>query len=297
MDLNDIAVFTKVVEAGSFTGAATLLKLPKSTVSAKVQSLERDLGLTLIRRTTRKLSVTEDGLTFFKHCMQGLEHFASARAIAQTGSQSIRGKIRVTAPYDLGTHFMPGFLQKFLKKYPEVTIDLILTGRVLDLVAEGIDVALRASNLKDSTLIAKRITASHFNLFASPKYLAQAPDLKSPLDLKNHLYLRHTRTQTDRLQFTKDKERVSVDVNPRIVVDELSAVREFAVAGLGIGIIPNFIAREEIKCGALKILLPEWQVFHDKLFVVYPSQKFQPPRTKVFVKEVSAALETFFHND
>lgn len=292
MDLNEINIFAKVVQAGSFTGAARLLALPKSTVSAKVQSLEKRLGTSLLHRTTRKLHLTDEGDAFFKSCMKGLAELEAAEASAR--SHLPKGTLRVTAPLDLGVRFMPTFLSGFVERYPEISVDLVLTGRVVDLISEGIDVAVRATVLKDSTMVARKIVTDRFQLFAAPAYLERAGRPRQPQDLARHRCVRHSRTQEREWSLVKGKSQVTVPVSGVVAADELSAVVEFVRAGLGIGLFPSFIAAEGLASGALEAVLPDWHWQAGTLYLVYPAQRHLHPKVRVFVDEAFDALKKYF---
>src|SRR4051812_8023987 len=159
--------------------------MPKSTVSAKVAGLERRLGVSLLKRTTRKLHVTPEGDDFFRSCAKALGEIEAAEAAVASGRASPKGIVSMTAPAGLG-HFLAVFLRGFLDRYPEIEVDLILTNRYVDLVGEGVDLALRAGELKDSTLVARRINTHQRGLVASPSYLEAAGALKHPDDLPSH---------------------------------------------------------------------------------------------------------------
>src|SRR5689334_18636195 len=171
MDLDGIEVFVKVVEAGSFNQAAKLLGMPNSTVSAKVSALEKRLGVTLLQRTTRKLRATQAGEIYFQQCLRALEQLQAAENELTRGQQEPRGLLKLTAPTDIGHSLLAILVHAFLQKHPKMEVELIITNRVLDLVAEGIDVAIRAGDLPDSRLIAKRFSVGYFGLWASPSYL------------------------------------------------------------------------------------------------------------------------------
>lgn len=157
MNLNEIAVYVKVVETGSFSGAAKALDMPKSTVSSWVSSLEKRLGVTLIRRTTRKLHITEAGQLYYKQCLAAISQIMTAEEEVSQGQTAPQGLLRITAPVELGGAILPSVIEEFGKKYPSVELEVILTDRTIDLVSEGIDIGIRTGNLKDSSLIAKKI--------------------------------------------------------------------------------------------------------------------------------------------
>ena len=167
-----IAVFVKVVEAGSFSAAARRLGLPKTTVSAKVAGLEKRLGVRLIQRTTRKLRMTEAGEKYFHHCAIATREVELGEAALQSAKEKPYGVLKVTAPVDLGHAVLPRIVRAYAGKYPDVSVELIVTNRIVDLVEEGIDLAIRwAGALKDSSLIARRFIETRSNLWASPKYM------------------------------------------------------------------------------------------------------------------------------
>lgn len=291
MDLNEISIFSQVVKAGSFTGAAKQLGLPKSTVSAKVASLERRLGLSLLHRTTRQLRVTAEGDAFYRAAVKGLADLEAAEAAVVSGNQKPRGLLRVTAPLDVGTRFLPGFFVGFLERYPEIEIDLVLTGRVVDLIGEGIDVAIRASAMQDSTLVAKKVATSSFHVYGSPKYLARAGHPSHPRDLAEHRVVAHSRLFDGKWELAKGKTTVTAPVTATISVDELSAVKELVVAGLGLGLLPDFICAEGLRSGELAPVLPGWQASSHGVHLVYPAQRYKNPKVRAFVDEIAEALK------
>lgn len=169
MDLDAIAVFVRVVESGSFSAAARRLAMPKATVSAKVARLEKQLGVSLIQRTTRKLRVTEAGAQYFRHCVEAIRQVELAEAALQSTSGKPSGLLKVTAPVDVGHTVLPRIVHAYAARYPDVSVELIVTNRIVDLVGEGIDLAIRPSQaLKDSSLIAQRYFEMGSNLWASP---------------------------------------------------------------------------------------------------------------------------------
>src|SRR5215469_1068819 len=184
MNLDDIAVFVRVVEAGSFSAAARRLEMPKATVSAKIARLEKRLGLSLIQRTTRKLRVTEAGEEYFRHCADAIREVELAEAALQSTSGKPSGVLKITAPVDLGHTLLPRIVNAYTARYPDVSVELFVTNRIVDLVGEGIDLAIRPSQaLKDSSLIAQRFFEIGSNLWASPRYLERLGALAHPRDL------------------------------------------------------------------------------------------------------------------
>ena len=197
IDLNEISVFVEVVKAGSFSQAAKKLKMPNSTVSHKVSSLEKRLGLTLLQRTTRKLNVTPAGQIYFKKCLNGFSEIELAEAEMASAQGEAQGLLRVTAPVELGGGILPEIISDFTAQFPKVTIELILTERRVDLLSESVDLAIRAGELKDSSLIAKKIGLAYFALFASPRYLKQKGTPTHPRELNQHKCLAFAPLGTD----------------------------------------------------------------------------------------------------
>src|SRR5262250_1275629 len=217
MDLDAIAVFVKVVQAGSFSQAAKLLGMPNSTVSAKISLLEQHLGVTLLQRTTRKLGLTQAGEAYFKRCVQALEELQAAESELATAQREPQGILKLTAPIDLGHSLLPLLVSIFLRKYPQMETELLVTNRILDLVAEGIDLAIRAGALKDSRLIAKRFVLGQFALWASPSYLKKRGVPSHPKELSQHECLRFSRFKAKAWELTNDKETTAVMTTGRVL--------------------------------------------------------------------------------
>src|SRR5262245_55416192 len=187
-----IAVFVKVVEAGSIATAARRLGMPKTTVSAKVAGLEKRLGVRLIQRTTRKLRMTEAGEKYFHHCAIATREVELGEAALQSAKQKPSGVLKVTAPADLGHAVLPRIIRAYTAKYPDVSVELVVTNRVVDVVEEGVDLAIRwAGALTDSSLIARRFIETRSNLWASPKYMKTFGKPTHPRELANAAFLAH----------------------------------------------------------------------------------------------------------
>lgn len=283
MDLNATAVFVKVVQAGSFSAAARQLGLPTSTVSTRVSRLERRLGVTLLQRTTRRLSLTELGQLYYRHSATGLGHVLEAEAAVTASVGEPKGQLRVTAPADFGDTILVCLLERLRKSYPQINVDLLLTDSYLDLVAEGVDVALRAGELRDSTLIAKRVGIACWALFASPEYLNAAPPLASPRGLRRHRCLQFTSFGKEQWTLSNRKDSVTVPMEGSLIVNDLGVIRLMTLHGQGIGILPTYICREDIELGRLVRVLPSWEARADPVHLVYPRQRFVPPKLRAFL--------------
>ncbi|MGH8639073.1 MAG: LysR substrate-binding domain-containing protein [Burkholderiales bacterium] len=283
MDLDDIAVFVKVVQAGSFSKAARLLGMPNTTVSAKVARLEKRLGVTLIRRTTRKLHVTSAGQAYFERCMRGLAEIETAEAELSSSSVEPRGVLRITAPGDVAHGLLPPIAARYVEAYPHASLEIIVTNRVVDLVGEGVDLAIRAARLKDSTLVARKWLSFTGGLWASREYLSRRGTPKAPVDLESHEYLILSRVARDALRLSDGHRKIEVSLKGRMVTDDLDTVLALARQGSGIAGLPDFLARRYADDGTLVGVLPQWSWITGSLSFVYPSQPFLPAKVRAFI--------------
>jgi len=279
MDLDGIAIFVKVVQAGSFTGAARLLGVPNTTVSAKVARLEKRLGVTLIQRTTRKLHITPAGRAYFERCMRGLEEIESAEAEVSLSAAEPRGLLRVTAPGDVAHGMLPPIVGRFLARYPRTRVEVVVANRVIDLVGEGIHLAIRAAALRDSTLVARRFMPFTGGLWASRGYLQRKAAPKTPAELEQHDCIVFPRFSTQSLRLTDGRSRVEVKPAGRLAVDDPGSMRLFILQGEGIGLLPDYLARDT----ALVRVLPKWAWTSGALSFVYPGQRFVPANVRAFI--------------
>jgi DNA-binding transcriptional LysR family regulator len=278
MDLDGIAIFVKVVQAGSFSGAARLLGVPNTTVSAKVARLEKRLGVTLIQRTTRKLHITPAGRAYFERCVRGLEEIESAEAEVSLAAAEPRGLLRVTAPADVAQAMLPPIVSRFLARYPRTRVEVRVANRVVDLVAEGVHLAIRAAALRDSSLVARRIVPFSAGLWASRAYLQRKGAPKAPAELEQHDFLVFPRFSAP-LQLTDGRHRIAAKPASRLAVDDPSTLRNFLLQGDGIGMLPDFVARGT---GLVRVL-PKWTWASGALSFVYPGQRFVPANVRAFI--------------
>lgn len=293
MDLNEAAVFVKVVQAGSFSAAARLLGLPTSTVSTRVARLEKRLGVTLLQRTTRRLRLTDVGELYFAHAATGLGHMLDAEAAVTESSGEPRGVLRVTAPADVGDRILGNIINRLRRHSPGVHIDLILSDRYVDLIEEGIDVAIRTGHLKDSSLIARSVGLARWVAFASPEYLRNAPPLDSPQALRQHCCLQFTPLGKDAWVFHGQAGSLTVPMSGQVMVNDLRVVSALVLAGEGVALLPTFLCREACDDGRLTRVLPGWHAKADPIHIVYPRQRFMPPKLRVFVDLASEELHAW----
>ncbi len=279
MDLNDIPLFVHVVESGSFTAAADALGVQKSAVSRGVSRLEEELGVRLLQRTTRKLSLTDAGKTFFERVRSSVSGLREAAdAVRELGGEP-RGNVRITAPPDAHELGLAEAIARFCEQYPGIHVECALTSRRVDLVAEGFDLAVRAGALEDSTLVARRLGAPPLVLFASPAYLRRRGRPKVLTDVAKHdciLFRGHGGRDTWTLTGPHGSE--SVEVTGPLSVDNMSFALRACAFGVGIALLPTSIARKLVEQGELAVLLPDLAVTSGEISVVLPSSAFVPAR-------------------
>jgi DNA-binding transcriptional LysR family regulator len=278
MDYNDIPLFVRVVETHSFTAAAEALGREKSSVSRAVARLESDLGVRLLQRTTRKLALTDAGQAFYERVrtsVSGVEE--AANAVRELGSEP-RGVIRATVPPDAHILGIGEALADFVELYPQIHIDLSLSARAVDLVAEGFDIAVRAGRLTDSSLVARRIGSTDLAMFAAPKYLEVRGRPKSIRDLSKHDMLFFKQRGPSAWTLTGPDGPVTVELHGKITGDDMSFLTRAAVGGAGIALLPAIHARGPAERGELSLVLPEYTVEGGALHVVLPTSSFVPSR-------------------
>lgn len=288
-DLNEIVIFAKVAQAGSFTRAAHELGMPKSTVSRKVTQLEERLGALLLQRTTRTLSVTDAGRAFLQHALRVLAEVEAAELAVSRLQEVPLGPLRVTAPLSFG--FLGPVLSEFLGKHPKVELDLVCTDRVVDLVDEGFDVAIRAGALHDSSLIARQLCALQSVVVGSPALVRRLGEPKSPRALEKHEVLMFG-VGSDRSHWTltRGDEALTIAVRPRFVANDLEVLEAAAAQGLGFALLPAFRCHGSLKSKALVRVLPKWASRPLPVSVVYSSARLMSPKLRAFVDHMRDAF-------
>jgi DNA-binding transcriptional LysR family regulator len=294
LDLNDIAVFARVVEAGSFTGAARLLGIPKTTVSRRIAELEREVGMRLLQRTTRSLNMTDAGRVYYEESSRGLRAIEDANLRLANARAEPSGTIRVSAPVAFSSFFLADAVFDFLAAYPRTKVELRLTDDKLNLVDDGIDLAFRTGALADSTLVARKLGSTHKILCASPGYLAQHGLPAAVIDLGRHdcIIAGHSITGAQWvLQGPRGSE--TVPVNGRIAANTMQLAFRAALAGYGIAQLPDAQALAAIAEGRLRRVLSEYAASTGGLYAVYPSSRHLSPAVKAFIdlaaKRIAAA--------
>lgn len=285
LNLNDIVVFARVVEAGSFTAAARLLGMPKTTVSRRIAALEREFGVRLLQRTTRSLNVTDAGRLYYEQSSQALRTIEGANLQLAEARAEPSGIIRISAPVGFGGHFLSNAIFDFLATYPKTKVELCLTDDTLNLVENGIDLAFRTGILPDSTLIARKLGSTHRILCASPNYLARHGVPLVPADLaRHHCVIAGSSIANLHWVLEGLHGQETVTVSGRFAANEMQAVTAAAIAGCGIAQLPFQVAELFIKDGRLRRVLDDYTTPVGGLYVVYPSSRHLSPLVKAFIE-------------
>ena len=284
---NDLYYFARVAEKGSFTGAARALNIPKSRLSRRVAELEQRLGLRLLQRTTRHLVLTEVGRQFLLHCQAMVAEAEAATALALQVHSSPRGRLRVSCPGAMAQDQLAGLLPAFLGAYPDIRLELLVVNRRVDLVEEGIDVALRVRppGEEDALLATRRFLTSCSVCVAAPAALAQWPELRVPHDLVRVPVLGMPRTDWKlHWRFARNgADPVLLQLTPRLAADDFNVIRSAALAGLGIAVLPLAACRAQLEAGTLGQVLPDWQLPAGVMHAVYPSRRGLAPAVRAFL--------------
>ncbi len=290
-----MAAFAKVVELEGFSAAARDMGVSKSTVSKQIARLEDEMGARLLNRTTRRLSLTEAGLAFFQGALRVLAEAEAAEQTVTHLSTAPRGILKVNAPMSFGVRHVAPALPAFMKEYPELAVALDLNDRVVDLVEEGYDLALRIVRLRDSSLIARRLAPSRSILCAAPDYLARRGVPQGLEDLADHECLLYSYQATgDSWRFQGPGGERQIRVSSRLRANSGDALLQAALGGLGIVLLPSFICHEDVRCGRLVQLLPEWNERSGiDINAVFPANRNLSPKVRVFIDFLATRFGPF----
>ncbi len=284
LDLNLMAVFARVVEAGSFAEAARRLATSRSAVSKAVAKLEKTLGARLLNRTTRHLSLTEIGSSFADHCTRMLEEAEQAERLVASLNTEPRGVLRLSASVAFGTLHVAPALAKFLPLYPELAIDLTITDRWVNLAEEGYDLAIRVTNDPPSNWVARKLAPVGRKLCATPEYFKRHGVPQSPADLVMHNCLDYTRSgDHGHWRFTGLEGDISVPVTGPLHVDDDEALSQAVLGGLGLGLLPTFIIGKDLQHGRLQAVLSEYIKVDRHVYAMYLPTRHLPSKVRVFI--------------
>ncbi|KJV28167.1 LysR family transcriptional regulator [Pantoea sp. SM3] len=283
MQIEDLRIYVAVIQAGNFTAAAEQLMLSKQYVSRRIAALEESLGARLLNRNTRKLSVTDNGQVFAQHAQRILDDVQEAELAVSGRRQVLQGSFRLSVPMSFGISHLSPYIAEFLSQHPGLQFQVELADRYVDMVGEGFDMAIRIGTLPDSSLIAKRLGVFRRVICGSPSYIQGAGAPREPEDLLNHACLRYGReSQTGWELFNGDKRKVMAVQGP-MVSNNGEMLRDAAVAGLGLILLPEFIVAPALASGELMTVLDEWQPSSLNLNALYPQHRQRSEVNRVFM--------------
>jgi DNA-binding transcriptional LysR family regulator len=288
-----MVIFAEVAEQGSFTGAADALGIAKSVVSARISRLEAALGVRLLHRTSRRVTLTPVGAEVLPSCVRVAQAAAEARTVAAGEASAPRGRLRVNAPVSFGQRWLPGPLASFAARHPAVQLEVVLQDDLVD-VAAGWDVVIRLGVVRDPELTVRRFARDLTVACASPAYLARRGVPQHPLDLARHDCLRYAYISRDEeWRFTKGEETVTVPVTGTLAATDGALLAALAEAGAGVTVAPWFIVGERVRAGRLVRLLPAWNLNNELPCQLVHAQGRRPPaRVRAFVEHLVEAFRT-----
>lgn len=284
LDLGDLMVFTKVVETESLTRAGRTLGLPKSTVSRRISRLEDHLGVQLLHRSTRAVTVTEDGALFFEHCLRSIGVLRDGERALQSRAQHPQGVVRIAIPYVLGQALVCPLLPEFLDLYPDVRLVSVLTEDAVGLLRSGFDVALALGPLADSGLVAIKLGSAGCSVFAAPEYLERKGTPQSHVDLPRFdLLANGTLDRRHGWHLHGDGKDVMVEFTAKLVCNDLMFLRDAALLGLGIANLPSFLCHDDRARGRLVTVLPGWRTSDLTVYAMFADPKALPVRVRTLI--------------
>jgi len=296
MDIDTLSIFVKVVEVGSFSGAAQILKVPKATVSAKIANLEKKLAVSLLIRTGRSLAVTEFGQIYYLHCKAALSELQEAENKINASYSTPKGLFRITLPSGLASTVMPRIIHKYLELYPAVTFEYLVTNLRLDLITENIDLAIRAGNMLDSSLISRKFFNVEFILCGTRKYFDNYGEIHNLKDLNKHVFLMHGSIVKNKMEFTNSLTKIVFpiyEIPYKLLTEDFLAIKELILLGDGIGFLPKYLLNMDEK--EKNNLLPIFTDYHlsntGAYSFVYPAQNKVSIKVKTFIETALAFVD------
>lgn len=281
--LEDAEIFINVVECKSFSKAALKLKLSAPIVTRHIAKLETELGVRLLQRNTRQVSITEAGALFYENCLSLLQTYSKSIKQVKSFGHEITGTLKIGLPASISYLWITNYLHSFIKKYPELKIEIVNGNHIIDLLSSGFDLVINCGELADSSLFCKKIGEWNKITCASPKYLKTHGTPKKPDDLRKHNCLDHYDNSDHSWRYLINSQSKFIQVNGNIKSNTSMDLKNLALSGLGIVYLPSFTVKEEIVSGNLKSILTPYQVEPLNMYAVYPSNRFLSNKTKVFI--------------
>src|SRR5919197_1077153 len=286
--LDGIAAFARVVDSGSFSAAARRLKISKSAVSAHIARLEERLGIRLLNRTTRRLSLTEAGAAYYRHCARIVSEAEAAEQAAGALQREPRGTLRISAPDSFGWMHVAPAVPAFLKRYPDLGVDISLSPAHVDLVDEGLDLAIRIGVLEDSPLVVRRLASSRLIVCAAPAYLKARGVPREPDELARHNCLcTAVLPWGDEWRLAGKRGEVRIAVGGSFRSNSAEMLRAAALDGIGIAVLPTWAGGEPLRAGALRRVLAAWEPPASTIYAVYPGNRLMSMKVRAFVDHLA----------
>lgn len=285
LNLNRLIFFTSVIEAGSFTVAADRLGVAKAVVSHQIARLEEELGVTLLLRTTRRLHATEEGNLFYKRCILILREAEAAYGELSLRSTEPSGTLTLTAPLDYGTAVVAPTIASYMQAYPQMRVDVIFDDSVSDLIADQIDLSIRVGWLTDTSHQARRIGTFEQILAATPSVAARIPADLTPAEACNLPWIANGALKNPfRWTFSRGQtEALTVEIRPIMMADKTPSAYACTLAGIGVSVFPDYLAKADMQAGKLVRLFPEWSLPQGGIHAVFPAARFRPAKVKAFL--------------
>src|SRR5215471_209644 len=296
LDLNDFFYFVQVVDRGGFTAASRTLRIPKSTLSHRIQQLETNLGVRLLNRTSRRFGMTDAGGEFYQHAVMMLREAELAETTIRHRLSEPAGIVRCTAGVATIQFAMRDIVADFLDRHPKVDVVAHATDEYVDIVGENYDVAIRAHSepLPNSTLVQRTLTPAPWFLFAGAAYLDAQAALQTPRELAKHPSLFMMRTGVKPIwrlrRSTRRAEEVVLPLTPRLLIDDMLSLKQAAIAGLGVVALPGYVCRDDVKSGALRRVLPEWIAGDSTLTALIPYRQGLLPSVRAFIEHLAVEV-------
>lgn len=286
-DLDDFYCFAQVVEHGGFSAAERATDIPKSKLSRRVYNLEERLGVRLIQRSSRHFAVTDIGMNIYRHAQVMLSAAQAAHDLVDHLSTEPRGTIKISLPVSIAQNEMAKILPDFLKKYPEIKVQMMITNRRVDIINEGFDLALRVRTSLDDdpNLVIRQFEKIEQHLFASQGYLNEFGDLKTPEQLSEHKILSMAEEHTEQFLILQNEQQQQkkIRINPTVMGSDLNMLAQLAASGCGITLLPDNVVQQYIERGELVGVLSDWKTAHGIFHLVYPSRRGLLPAVRVFI--------------
>ncbi|KDM90037.1 LysR family transcriptional regulator [Photobacterium galatheae] len=285
--LNDMALFVEVAHVMSFRKAAEITGVPNSTLSRRISTLEKEIGLRLLHRTTRKLELTEAGKLYYERCKRIVAEAKLAHEQLGDLLEHPSGLIRASLPVDFAVTVLAPLMPEFIRRYPDITFDFDLTSRKVDMITEHFDVAIRIGEQESSTLIARKLASLKTQLYASPGYLARFGEPATPAALSQHECLHILKTGA--WQISDGADTVDISVRSKFTLNNIGIIRKLATLDLGIILMPEEIVAEDLNAGRLRRLLPDWQGAPTPIYAMTET-RLLPAKTRCFIEYVRECL-------